>query len=144
MKTRASVSSQADPLSNVRRYGNHARLTPSECSLLDALVEHGGVTKAARALGLGEIYIGSHGNGSGEARRGEFERCHSAMDRAEGCGVITRTPDRILLRPASPRRDGEKKHARTRACEKARDISRIHLRNAEREEVSLLFKSRSN
>ena len=54
MKTKASVSRQCDPLSNVRRYGNHARLTPSECSLLDALVEHGGVTKAARALGLGE------------------------------------------------------------------------------------------
>ncbi len=54
MKTKASESRQCDPLSNVRRYGAHVRLTDSERLLLDALVEHGGVTKAARALGLGE------------------------------------------------------------------------------------------
>ena len=54
MKTKSSESRQCDPLSNVRRYGTHASLTPSERALLDALVEHGGVTKAARALGLGE------------------------------------------------------------------------------------------
>ena len=54
MKTKASISSQCDPLSNVRRYGTHDSLTPSERTLLDALVEHGGVTKAARALGLGD------------------------------------------------------------------------------------------
>ena len=52
MKTKACFSSAADPLSNVRHYGNHTRLTPSERDLLDALMKHGGVTKAATALGL--------------------------------------------------------------------------------------------
>jgi FixJ family two-component response regulator len=54
MKTKASDSRACNPLANVRHYGNHDRLTPTECVLLDALVDHGGVTKAARALGLGE------------------------------------------------------------------------------------------
>jgi FixJ family two-component response regulator len=53
MKTKSCQSSSCDPLVNVRRYGTHAQLTPSERAILDALVEHGGVTKAARALGLG-------------------------------------------------------------------------------------------
>lgn len=52
MKTKASVSRQADPLSNVRRYGSQSELRPSERTLLDAVVDHGGVTAAARALGL--------------------------------------------------------------------------------------------
>ncbi len=51
MKTKASVSHTCDPLGNVRRYGDPSGLTPAECILLDALVEHGGVTKAATALG---------------------------------------------------------------------------------------------
>ena len=54
MKTKASCSSACDPLGDVRRYRDPSGLTPTECALLDALVEHGGVTKAARALGLGE------------------------------------------------------------------------------------------
>ena len=52
MKTKANQSHACDPLGNVRRYGAPNELTASECSLLDAIVEHGGVTKAARSLGL--------------------------------------------------------------------------------------------
>jgi FixJ family two-component response regulator len=54
MKTFASQSHACDPLGDVRRYGDPNGLTPTERALLDALVEYGGVTKAARALGLGE------------------------------------------------------------------------------------------
>ena len=54
MKTKASVSHACDPLGDVRSYGDPNGLTPTARALLDALVEYGGVTKAARALGLGE------------------------------------------------------------------------------------------
>ena len=59
MKTRASISRQCDPLSNVRRYGSQSELRPSERTLLDAVVDHGGVTAAARALGLSEKSTGN-------------------------------------------------------------------------------------
>jgi len=52
MKTKASVSHACEPLVAVRRYTNPNGLTPGERVLLDALIDHGGVTKAARALGL--------------------------------------------------------------------------------------------
>ena len=54
MKMKATNSNACEPLLNVRRYGAHANLTPSEVTLINALVEHGGVAKAARSLGFGE------------------------------------------------------------------------------------------
>jgi len=52
MKTKARESHACDPLVSVRQYRDPNGLTPAERVLLDALVEHGGVTKAARALGF--------------------------------------------------------------------------------------------
>ena len=52
MKTKATNSRSCDPLGAVRIYGDQFALTTAERVLLDALVEHGGVTKMATALGL--------------------------------------------------------------------------------------------
>ena len=59
MNRESKFSTKCDPLNNVRHYGAQSRLTPSERDLLDALVEHGGVTKMARALGLSPKATGS-------------------------------------------------------------------------------------
>jgi DNA-binding CsgD family transcriptional regulator len=53
MKTKARESRACEPLVSVRKYRDPNGLTPSERVLLDALVEHGSVSKVARALGFG-------------------------------------------------------------------------------------------
>jgi DNA-binding CsgD family transcriptional regulator len=52
VKTKACESRAYERRSDVRKYTAPFALTPSERVLLDALVEHGGVTKVAEALGL--------------------------------------------------------------------------------------------